>query len=44
MLVKVAAKTIAKTLQDMVVDALVDTHSDKLLVIVAETIADALTR
>ena len=28
----------------MVVVALVDTHPDQLLVVVAETIADALTR
>lgn len=43
-LVKVEAKTIAKTLQDVVFVALVDTHPDQLLVVVAETIADALTR
>lgn len=44
MLVKVEAQTIAKTLQDVQVDALVDPHPEKLSVVVAQTIADALTR
>ena len=44
MLVKVEAQTIAKTLQDVEVDALVDPHPEKLSVVVAQTIADALTR
>ena len=43
-LVKVELKTVAKTLEDVEVDLLVDTHPDKLSVVVAKTIADALTR
>ena len=43
-LVKIEAQTIAKTLQDVEVDALVDPHPEKLSVVVAQTIADALTR
>ena len=43
MLVKVEAQTIAKTLQDVQVDALVIPHPEKLSVVVAQTIADALT-
>ena len=43
-LVKVEAQTIAKTLQDVEVDALVDPHPEKLSVVVVQTIADALTR
>ena len=43
MLVKVEAQTIAKTLQDVEVDALVDPHPEKLSVVVAQTIADALS-
>ena len=44
MLVKVEAQTIAKTLQDVEVDALVDPHPEKLSVVVAQTIADALVK
>ena len=44
MLVKVEAQTIAKTLHDVQVDALVDPHTEKLSVVVAQTIADVLTR
>ena len=43
MLVKVEAKTVAKTLHYVDVDALFDTHPDKLSVVVAKSIADALT-
>ena len=43
-LVKVEAQRIAKTLQNVEVDALVDPHPEKLSVVVAQTIADALTR
>ena len=43
-LVKVKAQRIAKTLQDVQVDALVDPHPEKLSVVEAQTIADALTR
>ena len=42
-LVKVKAKTVGKTLHYVDVDALFDTHPDKLSVVVAKTIADALT-
>ena len=43
-LVKVEVQRIAKTLQDVEVDALVDPHPEKLSVAVAQTIVDALTR
>ena len=44
MLVKVEAQAIAKTLQDVQFDKLVGPHPEKLSVVVAQTIADALTR
>ena len=42
-LVKVEAKIVAKTLHYVDVDALVDNHPDKLLLVVAKSIADAIT-
>ena len=42
-LVKVEAKTVAKTLHYVNADALFDTHPDKLSVVVAKSIADGLT-
>lgn len=43
-MVLILAQTIARTLQDVEVDALVNPHPEKLSVVVAQTIADALTR
>lgn len=42
MLVKVEGKTVAKTVQDVKVEALVDTPRDKTQEVVAKTIADEL--
>ena len=42
-LVKVEGKTVAKTLHYVDVDALFDTYPDKLSVVVAKSIADAVT-
>lgn len=44
MLVKVEGKTVAKTVQDVEVEALVNTPSDKTQEVVAKTIADELIR
>ena len=43
-LVKVEAKTVAKTLHYVEVNAVVDMHPDKLSVVVPKAIADARTR
>ena len=42
MLVKVEGKTVAKTVQDVEVEALVHTPPDKTKAVVAKTIADEL--
>lgn len=44
MLVKVEGKTVAKTVQDVEVEALVNTPSDKTQEVVAKTIAYELIR
>ena len=44
MLVKVEGKTVAKTVQDVEVKALVHTPPDKTQEVVAKTIADELIR
>ena len=44
MLVKVEGKTVAKTVQDVEVEALVHTPADKTQEVVAKTIADELIR
>ena len=44
MLVKVEGKTVAKTVQDVEVEALVHTPPDKTQEVVAKTIADELIR